>query len=224
MASMASVALVASCALTSCSGSDPAEGRATAERAAEAAGEARATAAVLAYQQALVDRRGVDAAALVTAGTIEHYEAIRQLALSAPPEQLARQTLFDRLTVALLRAQLPAAPLAAATPGDLFAVAVDAGLVGRQVGALEPRTARLDDDGSGATVELVDAAGQLVAVDVRREGRAWKVDLTGLIPRADAALRQLAVAQGLGEDELILATLSALTGRSIGLEVFLPPS
>jgi hypothetical protein len=222
---MASVALAAWGALASCTSAGPAaEGRATAERAAEVAGEARATAAVEAYQQALVDRRGVDAAALVTASTLEHYAALQELALTAPPEQLARQTMFDRLTMTLLRAQLPADQLAAASPGELFALAVDAGLVGRQVGALEPRAARVDGDGGTARVELVDAAGQLVAVDVRREGQAWKVDLTGLMPRADDALRRLARAQGLGEDELILATLSALTGRAVGLEVFLPPT
>jgi hypothetical protein len=210
--------------LAACTGPGPDEGRATAERAVELASEAEATAAVVAYQRALVERRGVDAAALVTAGTLDHYETIRQLALSASPEELVAQTMFDRLTVGLLRAQTPADRLTAASAADVLAMAVDAGLVGQQVGGLEPVTTRIDGEAAAAEVELVDAGGRLVRVEVRREDGTWKVDVAGLIPHAEAALRDLAVSQGLAENDLILATLSALTGRTVGPEVFTPPA
>ena len=45
-----------------------------------------------------------------------------------------------------------------------------------------------------------------------------------LLPADDTGLRQLAVAQGVSENELILATVVATTGLTIGPEIFNPPT
>ncbi|MGH9246584.1 MAG: hypothetical protein ACRD29_20195 [Acidimicrobiales bacterium] len=212
------MALIGALAAAGCA--DPA-GDAAGRQAAREADRARAESAFAAYQSALAERRGDDAAALVSSGTLAYYESARRLALTALADELGSRSAFDRLTVVSLRVGVPADQLAAGTPAELFAAVVDAGLVGQQVGALVVRSTSVDGD--LARVQLVAGAGQLITVEVRREGDEWRVDVTGLIPLADAAISQLAAAQGIAEDELILATLSAITGRTIGPEVFNPP-
>jgi hypothetical protein len=213
-------------ALTGCSGDDPSggRGRAIGAEAAAAADEAGATAAFVAYQQAVVDGRGTDAAALVTAGTIDHYERLRQLAVTATADDLAAEPMVDRLAVVLVRTRFPLADLEASNGATVLAHAVDAGMVGRQVGALVAAEASVERTGERATVTAVDGAGRLVDVAMVREASGWKVDLTALLPAADTGLRQLAVAQGVSENELILATVAAATGLTIGPEIFDPPT
>jgi hypothetical protein len=191
------------------------------ERVAAFATETAAELAFLDYQAALGERRGTDAAALVTARTLDHYAAVQRLATTAMPNELATESVVDRLTVALLRTTLPDDVLAVATPAQLFAATVDTGLVGQQVGALVPRDVEVR--GGTAIVEAVDSAGRPIDVPLRREAGTWKVDVAGMLPEADAGLRELAATQGVTETELILATVAGLTGQPVGPEVFNPP-
>lgn len=191
------------------------------ERVAAVVDAEAAEVAFAGYQAALVERRGADAAAVVSARTLDYYGAIGRMAVDGTPDELAGRSIVDRLTVALLRVVLPVDVLNAATPADLFAATVEAGLVGEQVGALVPRATRVQ--GRTANVQAVDSGGRLVEVTLRREGGIWKVDVAGLLRAADASLRQLAATQGISEDELVLATVSALTGQSVGPSVFNPP-
>ncbi|MGH9117796.1 MAG: hypothetical protein ACRD0A_07925 [Acidimicrobiales bacterium] len=210
-------------ALPGCSQDHPAGGRAVGAEAAVAADEAGARAAFVAYQQAVVDGRGADAASRVTAGTIDHYERLRRLAVAATVDDLAAEPMVDRLAVVLLRTRFPLGDLEAATGATVLAGAVDVGMIGRQVGALVAGDVSVDPTGERVTVSAVDGAGRLLDVDLAREGSGWKVDLTALLAAADTGLRQLAVAQGVAENDLILAMVAATTGVTIGPEIFDPP-
>ena len=211
-------------ATVGCREGDPTGGAATGTEAAAAADGAEASQAFAAYQEAVVEGRGADAASLVTVGTIDHYDRLRRLAVSATVDDLAAEPMVDRLAVALFRTRFPLADLEASDGAGMLATAVDAGMIGRQVGALAAGDVAVDPTGERATVTAVDAAGRRVEVPLTREGSGWKVDLTALLPAADAGLRELAAAQGLSENELILATVAAATGVTIGPEIFDPPS
>ena len=142
------------------------------------------------YVAALAARDGVEAARLVTAGSLAREEALRDLALTAPPATVAALPMADRLAVLRLRHEFTAEELEPLHGEDLVRIAAEEAWTSpRPLSALT--VTGVAEDGDTATLE-VERGGEPVPVRLvlRREQDAWKLDLVALARGSDAALTE----------------------------------
>ena len=142
------------------------------------------------YVAALAARDGVEAARLVTAGSLAREEALRDLALTAPPATVAALPTADRLAVLRLRHEFTAEELEPLHGEDLVRIAAEEAWTSpRPLSALT--VTGIAEDGDTATLE-VERGGEPVPVRLvlRREQDAWKLDLVALARGSDAALAE----------------------------------
>jgi hypothetical protein len=143
------------------------------------------------YVAALVARDGAAAATMVTAGSLERDERLRDLALTAPPDIVAALPPADRLAVLRLRQEFTAEELAPLGGADLIRIAVaEAWSSPKPLSALT--VAGVEEDGDAATLR-VERAGEPVPVRLvlRREQGLWKLDLEELARGSDEALAEM---------------------------------
>lgn len=142
------------------------------------------------YVAALAARDGVEAARLVTAGSLAREEALRDLALTAPPATVAALPTADRLAVLRLRHEFTVEELGPLHGEDLVRVAAEEAWTSpRPLSALT--VTGVAEDGDTATLE-VERGGEPVPVRLvlRREQESWKLDLVALARGSDAALAE----------------------------------
>lgn len=175
------------------------------------------------YGQALLDRNGSAAAALVTTDTIEYYGTLATLASTGGPEEIGARSLTDRLSIALLRVRRTPAELAQMDGRRLFEYAVEAGLVdessvaNNQLGSI-----RVDGERALAQV-VVGSTPSPFNYEFVREGDRWLFDIVSLIHATDPVLRQAARQAGRPEDELIFQLVESSTGQRVDASIFARP-
>lgn len=175
------------------------------------------------YKRALLDARGGDAAGLVTSETIAFYEETSMLALEAPEPEVRERPIVDRLQVLTLRHRMSAAQLRSMSGRDLFAYAVDEGLIGaEQVQTLD--IGEIEVEGDTASGAIVTGAQEVDLARwrfVRQEGR-WRLDLLALFPLTELALEQAADDAGLEVDELLVQALEISSGERVSPDIWQP--
>jgi len=178
------------------------------------------------YKEALVDRDGDAAAAIVTPETLSLYDEWRLLALHSTADDLHERAAPARLSALLFRQQVEADRLAEMDGRQLFAAAVDGGWVGSDIPA-EVRVTRIDGD--QAYVNLIQN-GRALPVElplVRRVEDDWKVDIARLVeitePQITAVVAQLAQQRGTDEDAALLYIVQSTTGEAASDELWTPP-
>lgn len=174
------------------------------------------------YQTAILNDRGEDAVNSVSQDTIDWYESVRVMALTAPEDELRRQGLMNRMQVVLLRHRIPVAELDAMDGRALFIHAVEQGWVGKN---------SVSDVAIGPiTINENFAKGPLIAqgktspihFQFKGENGAWKLDLLYTMKVAVPALSAQAKGMDLDENEFILRTAEVLSGRQVPDTIWKP--
>lgn len=176
-----------------------------------------------AYQTAVLEDKGADAAELVSQGTIAYFEDAREAALYGTLDDLESRTFTDRLQIVLLRHRVPLNKLETLSPKEIFGFAVDNGWVGkRSIGTLSVGAVRLEG-GAAMGQALRDAQPTDLELRFVYEEESWKLDLLPLLAVGNEKFSQLAEQQQLTGEELILGIVGNVTGSEVSRSIFDPP-
>jgi hypothetical protein len=185
--------------------------------------EAAVRAAFEAYRAALLARDGEAALPHVAEAVFEYYGDMQRLALYATANEVRARPLPDQLYVLMLRTRIPTRRLREMTPRELFAHGVAQGWIGEE-STRQQRVGRVLVNGNmaGAAVMQGGRPSPLRFAFVRRDG-AWKWDMLGVIQWMDPIFRELADANGLTPEELLLRVVETANKRPLPPTVWDPP-
>ena len=198
-------------------GTDPSEETERDEGADEQAIEE----AFEAYKAALLGREGERAAGLVTRATIDYYDEMRTLALEADRAELENRRILDRFTVLMLRHVMTAKQLKPMTGEDVFAFAVDEGLIGEStVVGMEPEDVTVSGDVGTLNVAL---SGENASFEYlyRYEDAGWRLDLFEFVETYEAAFQTQADQSG-GDRAFLFQLLTSVSGRRPTPDIWQP--
>jgi len=175
------------------------------------------------YKSALMRRDGARAAAAISANSLAYYDRIRELALSAPRNELEALEGTERMLVLGMRHQAPRELLETATPAELVAYAVDSGLVSdTSVATTELGEITIQGDRARAWI-VIDGQPTRGVLQFAREQAAWKFDLEFAMQASSGLVAALAEQLGLPENQVIFELLARGSGRPVGPEIWVPP-
>ena len=175
------------------------------------------------YRRALLARDGETAAGLVSERLRTYYVELRDRALHADEAEVRKLRLADKYAVASIRVRFDAADIQGLSGREMIALAVDAGLIGRDgVEGVEVASVRISGPHT-ATLSADTAEGARVDFQYRLEGGEWRIDFTELLELANDFLERFADEQDLTDDEFIVQTLTSLTGQRVTVEEIYEP-
>ena len=174
------------------------------------------------YRSAILAKDGETAVDRLSGDTIDYYEEVRVLALTANKQLLALRPMVDRLNVVTMRVTFTSEELEGLNGAGLVEQAVARGLIGAD-GTTRTELRRVKVAGNAASGDLVAPNGRTGGtLDFRKEDGIWKVHLLTLIRSVDGALRNAAQQAGQGEDEFILSAVGAANGKQLTDEIWDP--
>jgi hypothetical protein len=144
--------------------------------------------AVRRYASALQARDAPAATAAVVRETFEYYEDLRLLASSATREQLDKLDLMGVMLILQIRARFGRSELLAVDGRVLFERAVEAGLVGDEVGEVPLDEVWVDDAREHAEIRIEGAP----VVWLLEQDEQWRVDIPTMIIELGPTLESLA--------------------------------
>jgi hypothetical protein len=195
---------------------------AVAHASAEASGAAAVKQGFLNYKGALAARDGPRAAAAVSRNSLDYYDEIRRLALTASKQDLDAIEGTERMLVLGMRHQAPKALLESATPVELLAHAVDAGIVSDASGAVTGLGEVKIDGGLARAFVVIDGKPTRNVLQFAHEDGVWKFDLEFAMRSSSGLIAAIASQSGLSEDAVILNLLAQGSGRLVGPEIWQP--
>jgi len=175
------------------------------------------------YKAALKQRDGARAAAAVTSNSLRYYDRMRELALSAPREELALLEGTERMLVLALRQQAPLELLTDGTPEELVAYAVtteamtDTGVVRTELGEIRV------EGGLARGWIVVDGKPMQGVLQFAHEGDRWKFDLEFAMKSSAGLIAAIAQQNDLSEDAVILKLLEQGMQQPVGPDIWRPP-
>ncbi len=174
------------------------------------------------YRQALIAKDGPAAVAAVDSKTIAYYDRLLALARTADAKKLRAENLMTRVTVLRLRHDVPPEQLKKMTGKTLLAHAVESGWVS-QATAENSELTDVKITGSRAEAGLV-ANGRVnpTRFGFRKEGGAWRFDLTSIFAAAESAFTAFHQQSGQDEDAFVLGLVEQLSGRKPTADVWNP--
>lgn len=211
LASVALLLVLASCSPANQPGGDEAE-------------EGRVREAFGRYKDAILEKEGEVAAALISAETLAYYEDMRRLAVTAGPAEIEGQSLGDRLIITLLRHEVGAEQLDGMSEDEVFILAVDRGMVGTEetISAIDVGEITVEGDtATGVAVSQGQPSG--ISWEFRREDGAWKIHFVELLELTDIALKQAASQSGLADTAFIFAVVESVSGRPVPADIWEKP-
>jgi hypothetical protein len=171
--------------------------------------------AVHRYAAALEARDAAAASATVTSETFELYDELRLLALNAPRTQLETLDLMSVMLVLQIRARFRRGELEAVDGRTLFERAVEAGLVGEEVGEVPLDEIWIDDARAHAEVRI---EGQPV-VWMRAQDEQWRVDIPTMLRSLGPAIESLARDRVLSDGKLRTALALVVIGSDDSVDM-----
>jgi hypothetical protein len=177
-----------------------------------------------AYREAILSQRGNDAVERVNQATVDYYERVRGLALSAPEQEVRKLPLYDRMMVLLLRHRLPLDLLSGMNGREVFVYGVNRGWIGKE-DVMESDVGTVRVSGDRATAQFVKAGKPTpLSYSFTKESGQWKMDLTAMAPAVNLALKQLIEREGVSEDEFLLDILESVSGQKPSARIWQPPA
>lgn len=179
-------------------------------------------AAFAGYKQAILDQDGVTALGWVDAKTLAYYGRMRELALHAERDAVARLSTMDKLMVFTVRHRIVREAVEAMDGAGLFVHAVEQGWIGKRsvVGNEIGEVAIAGTTATGTHVTGGRTSG--LKWVFTKEGGRWKIDLTSNMALGDQALKAAIGMSGMGEDEFLFSMLESVSGRKVESGVWEP--
>lgn len=166
------------------------------------------------YRSAVTKKNGAAAVAVVTPDSIQQMSVWQQMALVNTWDDLSSGRMIDVLSVLRLRAQLPVDDVRTRAPEELYAMAVDAGLIGDPA-ILKRKLASVEVHETMA-LGLLPKTGSAPAVRVVfvKDGTDWKVAINSVFSVTEATLQAKAEAASQTTAEYAVATVAAEVGKA----------
>lgn len=173
--------------------------------------------AVRRYASALQAREAAAATAAVVSETFVYYEDLRLLASSATRAQLDKLDLMSVMLILQIRARFGRSELAAVDGRVLFERAVEAGLVGDEVGEVPLDEVWIDDAREHAEIRIESTP----VVWLRKQDEQWLVDIPTMIMKLGPTIESLARDRLLADGKLrtALALVELGSEESVDLDV-----
>lgn len=176
-----------------------------------------------AYRTALLADDGTAAAQQVTEGTFDYFEEMTRVAVCGSAEEVVALEVINRMQVILFRHRVPLDQLVSMSGRDMFVYAVDHGWVGKG-GMTSTELGEISQSGDHATATLLvngePAPG--ATFDFKKEQGSWKLDVVSALASGNAVLEQMARQQGVGENMLITALVTRVSGSAPRRGIFEP--
>ncbi|MBA3532478.1 MAG: hypothetical protein H0T73_11195 [Ardenticatenales bacterium] len=167
-----------------------------------------------AYRSALLAEDGEAARNLVGRQTIAWYEEVLAYALVLPREELERLPFLKRLTVLIMRHNIPQETLLTHTGESIFELAVNEGWIGRET-VEQVRLAKVTVNGDVGLATSNQAPDGPPVVHFIRENGEWKLNLASMIVLQEQAFKQLLESEEMDESTTIIDMIHVTTGRPI---------
>lgn len=176
------------------------------------------------YRAAILSQSGSEAAEKVNQATIDHYEQVRGLALSAPEREVRSLQPYEKMMVLMMRHRVPADLLRGMNGRELLSYGVNRGWIGKE-DVMESDVGTVSVSGNQATAQFIKAGKPTpLKYSFTKEGGQWKIDLTALTPAVNLALKQLIEQRGISEDEFLLDLLEGVTDQKPSPKIWQPPA
>jgi hypothetical protein len=171
--------------------------------------------AVRDYTSALGARDAAAATAAVVSETFEYYEDLRLLASSATRAQLEQLDLMSVMLILQIRARFGRSELATVDGRALFERAVEAGLVGDEVGEVPLDEVWVDDAHAHAEIRIESEP----VVWLREQDDHWRVDIPTMIMKLGPTIESLARERLLADGKLRTALALVELGSEESVDI-----
>ncbi|MDH3701976.1 MAG: hypothetical protein OEU46_11725 [Alphaproteobacteria bacterium] len=176
------------------------------------------------YRVALLEADGATAAGIVTRRTHRYYDEVRQAALYSRRGELDKLSVQKKMVTLLFRLRFSGEQLKSMTGRDVFANAVQNGMIGTE-GARRLRLTDYEITGRVAKAHILGAKGPVrrFTFDIKTEDGGWKVDLISLLRLLEMFMWVSLDRSGADNaDDFIISSLEQTVGRRVGPEVWKP--
>lgn len=212
--------LAAALTAAGCSGSNDGRGSPTGSRDEGA----EVVAAFDDYKSALIARDGEAAAGIAADPTLDYYDEMRTLALTASRREVKRLRLVDQLFALGLRHFLPPARLQKMDGFEVFEYSVDEGMVSENVvSKMEASGADVSGNRALLSVEINGEQAPFTFAFVKEEGN-WKIDMTELLQLSDSGFQSLADQSGKSDEAFLMQILTSMSGTRPSKDIWKPPA
>ena len=181
------------------------------------------------YKDALVTKDGNKAASLVTNGTIQYFERLRERAVEAEESELRAMKPFQQAMVLMLRHQLGVDRLRGVDGRGLYAVIS----VGEDFVAFEDldgmsiQSVKVDDGDFARLFLMKDGRRDSEPLRVVREKGAWKLDMEAMMVVAERhfadMVREIEQSGEMTTDEFFLMILEETSGKPATPDIWKKP-
>jgi hypothetical protein len=175
------------------------------------------------YKEAVLAGKGAAAADVLTAGSLDYFAQMRDLALYATEQELKAGSITDLMQALTFRHRIPVDQLQTLSGRDLVILALERGWIGKA------SVARADigdvsvNAGSATAVVLKQGRPTSASFRFSKEKESWKLDLIAMLRMAESALQTGAKAQGASTDQFVLSMLEMVSGKPVGPDIWKPP-
>ncbi len=175
-----------------------------------------------AYQAALLEDRGTDAAMLIDTRTIAYYNNLCQLAIYGEKMEVQGLPLIDRIIVLGIRHRSSLEEIKEFDGFKMFVYAVNKGFVGKNSVA-DIEVGELTVKGDFAKGEHI-AKGKVTPLFFHfyLEENQWKLNLTEMIPILNVMMAKMIKDQGATEDEYMLMIMEQMYGLAPDVDPWKP--
>jgi hypothetical protein len=174
------------------------------------------------YANAVSSKDGGTSSGLVSDSTLDYYDRLRTLALTADRAALAKERVIDQLAVLSMRANIPIDTLRTADPRGVVAAAVNAQVIsGGGAGTTSLSGVKVDGDTASANLGVAGGSQQ-VPMKFHHEGGTWKVDLTGLLVPAETALKAALQRDKLTPEGMLQQVMTTRVGAAKARQLWQP--
>jgi len=172
------------------------------------------------YKQSILNAQGKEAIRFIDQKTVRYYDKELELSVSGDSATINNLALMDKLTVFIARHQVPKSELLSMTGSQFFIYAVDQGMIGKN-SVIAIQIGEVQVKGEVAYGRMV-SNGQDTPLffQFNKESKQWKVNLTSVLPQANASLAEMLSAQGLSDNDFIFQTLESKTGRKVAKDIW----
>lgn len=204
------------------SSATPSESAESSSPTAVSSEESEVISAFETYRQALIDVDGAETARLMAEPTVQFYEDMTEVALTATKAELLERRIMDGLVALFLRQLVDPGRLEDMTGEEVIELAVTKGLI-NDSSVVNVKPLRAEVQGDTARLIVAIDGGPAPPFIVRREDDGWKIDLAEFFDFAEVAFRDQMEDAGLEKDAYLLVAVEATADEKPSQNIWDPP-